>query len=350
MKKNMIVCLMSAILLLAGCSSGRAPASDADRASEPQGGAPAEEASAAKPAVRIAALKGPTGMGLSWLMNEDEQGSARLDYEFVIAGSPDEIPGLLTTGEVDIAAVPSNMAALLYNKTDGGVRLLAANTLGVLYILQRGEETIGSVEGLRGRTVVAAGQGATPEYALNYILRAHGLEPGTDVTVDYRSEHAEAATLFLAGEADIVLLPEPQVTSVLLQGEGDARIALDITKEWDEAVASAEEGDGRMIMGCLIANADFVRDNADVLETFLAEYEDSTAFVNANPQEAGEFIEKFGILPGAAAAAQAIPRCNIVYLRGLDMKEAVEGFLNVLYRTDPVSVGGTLPRADFYCE
>lgn len=305
--------------------------------------APAELPASERAAVRIAALKGPTGMGMVKLMSDAETDSTKNDYEFTLSGAPDEIVGLLTTGAVDVAAVPTNLAAVLYNKTKGAVQMAALNTLGVLYIVEMGD-TINSVEDLKGKTVTAAGQGSTPEYILNYILDAYGIRDS--VTVDYKSEHAEVSTLGLSGKADVLLLPEPFVTSTLLKSD-KARIALDLTKEWETAAQKAGKS-GVVSMGCIVVRKAFADENKEALNAFLDEYKASTEYVNANAKDAAALIEKYGIMASAAAAEKSLPNCNIVFIEGGEMKQDIAGFLEALYAADPSSVGGAMPADDFY--
>lgn len=292
----------------------------------------------AEDAARVYGLIGPTGMGMVKMMN-DNQG----EYEFTLSGAPDEVVAAVASGNADFAAVPTNVAATLYNKTGGKVQLLALNTLGVLSILEKGD-SIHSVEDLAGKTIYATGQGSTPEYVLNYILEAYGLTDS--VTVEYKAEHAELATLAAAGDVDIAMLPEPNVTSVLSQNS-DFRIALDVTELF--ADAAAKQGDeATMSMGCVIVRREYAEANPEKVAAFMAAYAESVAFVNENVADASQMVEAQGILPKAAVAAKAIPNCHIVFVAGEEMKAAIEPFFQVLYNANPASVGGTLPAEDFY--
>ena len=296
-----------------------------------------------KTAVRVTALKGPTGMGMVGLMDSAEKGETANDYEFLdFASAPDELTGLIVGGNVDIAAVPSNLASVLYNRTEGGIKLIALNTLGVLYILEKGD-SINSIDDLRGKTVYASGQGATPEYALNYILEQNGIDPENDVTIEYRAEHSELASLILAGEADIVLLPEPFVTNVTMKDESIRR-AIDITAEWDAAAG----GQSLLTMGCLVVSSEFAENNPAAVKTFLEEYAKSVAFVNSDTAAAAELIVKYEIAANVELAQKAIPGCNIVCITGTEMVEKADGFLKILFDYNPKAVGGALPGDDFY--
>ena len=294
---------------------------------------------AAEDAVRVYALKGPTGIGMVKVMNDNDG-----TYDFTLSGAPDEVVAAVVSGNADIAAVPTNLAATLYNKTQGGVQLLALNTLGVLSILTS-DESIQTVADLAGRTLYATGQGSTLEYVLNYILEANGL---TDkVTVEYKAEHAELATLAAASEVDIAMLPEPNVTSVLMQNES-FRIALDVTALFGEAaVAKGTEG-ATMSMGCVIVRREFAEQHPDKVAAFMAAYEESVTFVNADPDAASQMVEAQGILPKAAVAKRAIPNCHIVFVSGAEMKEQIVGLFQILFDANAKSVGGALPGEDFY--
>lgn len=335
--KRLIALAMSAVMMLSltACAGGSEASSSAPEGSS----AVAEE----RATVRVGGLKGPTAMGMVKLMEEDAAGTTANDYEFTLAGSADEINPLLIKGELDIAAVPTNVASVLYNKTEGQVEILALNTLGVLYVVENGN-TIQSVEDLRGKTIYSTGKGATPEYALNYILGENGLTAGTDVTVEYKSEHSELASLLAAGQADLAVLPQPFVTSVLAKNP-DVRIALNLTEEWDKVT---EDG-SKLTMGALVVRKDFAESNPEAVRNFLKEYQASTQYVTdeANLDDAAALIEQYGII-SAAVAKQALPYCNIVCITGEEMRTAAEGFLSILAKANPQSVGGTLPAEDFY--
>lgn len=288
----------------------------------------------------IGALKGPTALGMLKLMEDAEAQETKHNYSFTLAGAPDEISGKLISGELDIAAVPANLAAVLYQKTEGKIKMLAVNTLGVLYVLEKGD-SIESIGDLAGKTIYATGLGSTPEYALNYILRAHNLEPGVDVEVIYKSEHAEVATLMAEGKVDIAMLPQPFVTTVI--NKGIARVALDLTEEWQ---AVSTEG-SNLVMGALAVRQSFYEENEAAIKEFLQEYEASVNFTNDNVEEAAALSGKFDVI-AEAVAKTAIPACNIVYFDGEEMETMAQAFFEVLFAADPKSVGGALPDTEFY--
>ena len=295
---------------------------------------PEEEPAPAREPLSVVALKGPTGMGLVKLMEQAAAGNSEQPYHISLAASPDEVVGQFVSKEVDIAAIPINLAAALYKKTEGNVNMIAVNTLGVLYVLENGN-TLTSLSDLAGKTLGATGQGSTPEYILNYLLEQNGIRD--DVTVEYYTEHAELASLLAENRVSIGLLPEPNVTATMLKNQ-DLRIALDLTKEWD-----AVSGGTKLVQGCIIAQKELVENDPNAVEKFLKEYADSVAFVNENPQDAGALIEQFGIMGSAAAAAKAIPNANIVCLTGKDMQQSAKAMLEVLFAADPKSVGGAVP-------
>lgn len=299
----------------------------------------------AKININVAALKGPTGMGMVMLMEDSAQNKTSNNYNFTIAGSPDEIVGKISSGEIQIAAIPSNLAASLYNKTNGKIQIAAINTLGVLYVLEKGN-TINSVTDLKGKTIGATGQGSTPEYILNYILQVNGLSKDTDVTIDYKTEHSELATLAISGKADIVMLPEPFVTTVLLK-DPSYRIALNLTDEFKKASEKAGDTNSILSMGCLVVSKAFAQNNKEALNSFLDEYKASANYANSNKKDAAVLIEKYEIAT-AAIAEKAIPTCNIVFIEGNEMINSIKGFYDILYKTDPKSLGGALPDANFY--
>lgn len=330
----------SAALALAACEGGAPGSSGAGE----EGGQGASE-DAQPVAVRTSALKGPTAMGLVRFMSESEAGNlADNDYTFQIVASPDEVTPLIAKGEVDIAAVPANLASVLYNKTEGGVRTIAINTLGVLYVCELGD-TVHTVADLRGKTIYASGKGSTPEYGLAYILEKNGLAVGEDVTIEWKSEHAECvAALAAAQEGAVAMLPQPFVTTAQAKND-QIRVALDLTKEWD-AVQTGDERSS-MVTGVAIVRSAFADEHPAAVDAFLAHYAESVDFVNDHVAEAAELVGSYDIVP-ASVAEKAIPECNIVCVTGEDMRERLSGYLAVLAEQNPEAVGGSLPGDDFY--
>lgn len=292
--------------------------------------------------LKVYTLMGPTGIGMSKLINDSKNApdSLKLKYDFNIASAPDQISAEVIKGNYDIAAVPVNLASVLYKKTGGELYVAGVNTLGVLYILENGN-TINSVADLKGKTLYATGKGSNPEYVLNYILTKNGIDPEKDITIEYVAEHSELATKMSAGDVVLGMLPEPNVTAAMV-GNKDIRIALDLTAEWKK-VADAD-----MVQGCIIINKKFADENPGVVKEFLTEYAASVDFVNKNIDDAAAMCEAAGIIPKAAVAKKAIPNCNIVMIKGDDMKNMVRGMLDVLFNANPASVGGEMPADSFY--
>ena len=283
--------------------------------------------------VNIAALKGPTGMGISYMMDDTAK------YNVELQDAPDVVVGKFVNGEIDIAAVPLNLAAVLYNKTEGNVVLLNLDTLGVLYIVENGE-TINSLADLAGKTIYASGEGATPQYVLDYLLAQNGL---TDqVKVEYVGEHTALAAMVASGEAQIALLPEPFVSAVTVKNP-DVRVALDLNSAWEAASGT------KLVMGVYIASRTFYNEHPDQVKAFLADYAASVEKVNTSA-DAAQKIADLGIVGSAAIAQQAIPRSYIVSIAGDEAKNAASAVLNVLFTANPKSVGGKLPGDDLYAE
>lgn len=298
---------------------------------------PTEEP-AAPEVINVAALKGPTAMGMIKLMDDESENSS---FNFTISGAADEITPALIQGNIDIACVPANLASVLYNKTEGGVRVLAINTLGVLYICQNGEPTIASAADLKGKTIYASGKGATPEYALRYILSQNGIDPDSDVSIEWKSEHSECLSALLSDEGSAAMLPQPFVTTAQTKSE-NMNVVLDLNEQWE-----ALNNGSALVTGVVIARREFVEAYPRAVDDFLSEYGASVEYVNANTADAAQLIGKFDIVP-AAVAEKALPKCNIVFVSGAEMKEKLSGYLSVLFESAAASVGGALPGDDFY--
>lgn len=339
--KRMLAVVVAAAmsLSLAACGAS-ASSSEAASTAETAPASTVAEATAspetAAEGLRIAGLKGPTTMGLVNLMNSEEGA----DYTFTMYGAADEIVPLLVKGELDAAAIPANLAATLYQKTEGQVEVACVNTLGVLYILEKGD-SIQSVADLKGQTIVTTGKGTTPEYVLRYVLSENGIDPDTDVTIEYCSEATEALSQVQAGVATIAMLPQPFVTSALSQVEG-LRVALDMNEEWQKVAGS------QLVTGVLVVRKDAVEADPDAFAAFLDGYEASVEAANTDLEGTAALCESYGIVAKAALAQKALPECNIVFETGEQMKTDLTNYFQVLYDADPTSVGGALPADDFY--
>lgn len=290
--------------------------------------------------VRLGVLKGPTGIGASRLLALNEAGETRNRYSVTVLAEATDMIAQIASGQLDIAAIPTNAAASLYNKTSGDVRLVALNTAGVLYILENGN-TVNDVSDLKGKTIYAVGQGSNPEYVLRFILSGNGIDPDKDVEIVFM-DSAELTTRAASGSIEVCMLPVPAVTTVLIKNP-DMRIALDMTDEWDSL------GTGSILtMGCVVVREEFLKEHPAEVRFFLEEYGKSIAWVKENVAEAGELCATYGIVPSAAVARKAIPDCNLIFVSGDDIRPALEGYLKVLFDSNPKAIGGKMPGDDFY--
>ena len=331
--------LIWSFVLLTGCGSSSRAAEEGSGAGSPAGSASSEAPEVLPITIRLGGLTGPTAMGMVKLLQDADEGLSFHQYDFTLAGSADELTPKLIRGELDIAAVPANLASVLYNNTQGEIQLLAVNTLGVTYIVETGDE-IKSIEDLRGKTIYCTGKGSTPEYTLRYLLSENGIDPERDVTLEWKSEPTETVAL-LAQTGGVAMLPQPYVT-VAQNALPELRIALHLSEEWDNL-----DNGSMMITGVLVARRAFVDAHGDQIGKFLEEYKASTAYVNSHVAEAAALVDDLGIVK-AAIAEIAIPYCNIVYLDGAAMQDAVAGYLEVLYAQNPKSIGDAMPGDDFY--
>lgn len=298
-------------------------------------------ASAAEETVRIGALKGPTSMGIVSLGTAETAEGDNV-YEKNMVTAADELTAMVIGGEVDIALLPANVASVLYNKTEGGVKVIDINTLGVLYIVETGD-AIKSIEDLKGKTVYMTGKGTSPDFVIRYLLSEYGLTE-EDVKLEYKSEATEVVSVLTEDNSAIGLLPQPFVTVAGMQNE-NLKIALDLTAEWE---AVQEEGGSSLVTGVTIVRTEYLEEHEAEVQKFLADHEASAAFTNENPEIAAEMIAELGIVPKAPIAQKAIPFCNITCVDGEEMKSALSGYLEVLHALEPTSVGGAVPADDFY--
>ena len=377
MKKSVsavIAALMAASAILAGCGSGNTGATVAETAAETTAGAAAgtsaSETSAAEtqpettspgteaekgPApltgdtgdncqagVRVGSLKGPTSMGLVYLMDKAQKGETENHYEFTMTGAADELVGKIASGDLDIALIPANVASVLYTKTQKNVTVLDINTLGVLYVVAS-DDSITSVVDLKGKTVYMTGKGTTPEYVMNYLLKENGLAAG-DVDLQFKSEATEVASLLKENPDAIGVLPQPFATAACIQNEA-LKPVVDLTEAWN---ALNQDSGSMLVTGVTIVRSDFLRENRAPIQMFLEDHKESAQYAVDHVDETAELVAAAGIVEKAPIAKKALPYCNIVCMTGQEMKDALSGYLNVLYEQDAKSVGGQLPGDEFY--
>lgn len=290
--------------------------------------------------IRVGSLKGPTTMGIVNLMKASDDGESAGQYTFDMESDPSAIVASVASGDLDIAMVPANLGATLYNKTNGGVEIIDINTLGVLYCVTA-DDSIGSIADFEGKTVLTTGQGATPEYVLNYLLSENNV---TDCTLEFHSEATEIAALLKEDPEQIAVLPQPFVTVAEAQND-QLKTAFSLTDEWDKV---AENG-SKLITGATIVRTAFLQENPDAVRIFLAEHAESAELAQTDVDGTAQLVADYGIIEKAPVAKKALPQCGIVCTTGDEMKTELSGYLQVLYDADPASVGGTLPGDDFYC-
>ena len=338
MKKLLSVLMLLVLLVSVVACGGKAEQTTATTTTEGNGTGNYDPVYADE--VRILTLKGPTGMGMANVWN-DANSDSDSKYKFTRFDSPDLVKAEILLGKYDIAALPTNVAAALYNSGKADLQVVAVNTLGVLHIVENGN-TVTDIKSLKGKTIHATGGGSTPEFILRYVLEENGIDPDKDVTLDFSyTDHAELAGYVKSGAVKIAMLPEPNVT-VAVSGTEGVRVALDLTEEWKKV------SDFDVMQGCIVVRKAFAEAHPEQLAEFLDEYRASIEYVNQNPNIAAGVIASLGIIPKEALAKQAIPRCNIVYVDGEEMKESLSAFLNVLYEADAKSIGGKNPNEGFY--
>ncbi len=330
MKKWSSFLLMAVILLsLAGCKTNKSESSQPGTA-------------LSKLTCNIVTISGPMGVGLAPLMQKAENGNTEIPYNFSTVDNDEEIAAMLTSGKLDIAAMTTNLASSLYQKTNGGIQVLAVNTLGFFCVVTKGIHT-SDLKSLRGSTVYATGQNADGEFIINYLLEQHNLTVGQDVRLKFVSEPAELVSVFMQNEKAIAVAPQPVATTITTKAE-DAEIVVDLNNVWDEVSHT------KLVMGCVAVRKAYLKKHRDAVEQFLTDYQKSIETIHTDSASAGKLCEKYGILENAAIAQKAIPYCHIIFETGQEMKRDLSAYLQFLYDHAPSAVGGALPNNDFYYE
>lgn len=292
--------------------------------------------------VNVYVLSGPTGIGAMNLWAKSDAGETYDRYHFTMPGSNDEVVAAISNGSADIACVATNLAATLYNKTNAGVICLAVNTLGVLHLLTNGE-SFDHITDLKGKTIYLPGQGANPEYILRYVLAGNGIDPDSDVTLCFVGEGSELLTVWHNEPDAVIMAPQPVATSILMQYENAAEV-FDMTDEWNKV--SGE--DSTLMMGCVIVRKEFCAQYPKTVESFMKDYAASIELAQTDVAGTAALCERYGLIPKAALAEKAIPACGVTYMDGMQMKEQLIGYLQVMFDANPKSIGGKLPGDDFY--
>lgn len=306
-------------------------------------GCGSNKASEEKITVKVGALKGATTLGLLPLQDKAANGGANENYEFSMMTAADELLPLMIKGELDIALLPSNVASVLYQKTSGGVTVIDINTLGVLYMVS-GNSSISSVANLAGKTIYLTGKGTTPDYVLHYILNGNGIDADQDCTLEYRSEATEVAALLAENPDAIGLLPQPFVTAACAQNDA-LSVIMDMNAEWEKLQG---ESGSRLVTGVTVVRNEFLQEHENAVAAFMEEHKASAESMNTDVENGAKLAVASEIIAKEPIALKAIPKCNITYIDGNEMKQALSGYLQVLYEQNPESVGGALPQDDFY--
>lgn len=335
MKNRILAFLMCAVMVLGLAACGKGAASSQPDLSVSGSVSGDVSDPAPETVVNVMAMSGPTGVGAAKMMADALPG-----YNFTVVSGNDEVAPALAKGEVDIACIATNVASNLYNKTDS-ITVLAANTLGVLYILEKGG-TVTDVASLKGKTIYANGQGANPEFVLDHLLSENGVDPDKDVTIEFMTPDEVVAKMVQSANG-VCLLPVPKATALMIK-DSAVREAINVSAAWDEIAESP------LVMGCVVVRNQFLEENPDLVEQFLRDYEASINYMKdeANLTAAAELVAQFGITPNAAIAAKAIPQCNLTFLTGAEMRDAIQGYYEVLFAADPTSIGGGIPDDSFY--
>ncbi len=349
--KKLLALSLALCLILAGCGP-KEPAPSAEPSAEPSVSVqPSAEPSPtpARPEVNLAVLSGPTGVGAAKLMLDNETDVTTNHYNVTVCADNQQVMAGLTNGEFDIAAIATNVASTLYNKSQGGIQIAAINTLGVLYILGPADRPIDSLSELDGKTLYATGQGANPEYVLNYLLKANNVDPAADVEIVWGTAD-EVNVSMLQEEGNYCMLPVPAATALEAKSQGKISAQLSLSEEWD-----ALHNGSQLTMGCIVVRTEFAQENPQVVKDFLTEYKGSIEYMSepgnlADETEANpaKLVEKYGIAPSEAIAAKAIPQCNMVCITGEDMRSTIQGYYEVLFQADPKAIGGSIPDDGFY--
>lgn len=343
----MVLCLsMLSVLFLAGCNTESQEEQTTVKEESTTGSSTEKESESevslnTELEIKIAVLNGTTGFGIAKLINDKNAGNAALNYNISVETDASNVTAALINGSIDIAALPTNAAANVYNKTEGKIQIMAVNTLGVLYVVTSDKVNIESFADLEGKTVYCPAQ--NPEFVFKYLCKKNNLTPGENITIDTAyAQPADLRAAVASGAVDIAVLPEPMVT-IAQSANNQLKVALDLTQEWNKV------GDGSTLaQGCIVVRTEFAQNHPMEVAKFLEEYKASVEFTNEKPSDVSEMIVAAGIFSAAPVAAKAIPKCNICYVEKTEMATYLNGFFSALFEIAPASIGGKIPDNGIY--
>ncbi|WP_326910772.1 ABC transporter substrate-binding protein [Sedimentibacter sp. MB31-C6] len=335
MKKLSLLLIIIMILSVVGCNQ----TNDNINSEKPSEDVQPVEESKDPVNITIAGLKGPTSIGMIKMIDEKALNSSEYNVEYIAESAPDALNGKIINGDIQISSLPINAASVLYNKTNGGIQIMALNTIGNLYIV--GSDEISSINDLEEKTLGMSAKGSTPDFAMNYILKQNSLKD--KVELDYSLDHPTLAQTVIAEDTKVALLPQPFATQAVMKND-NVKILLDLNEEWKNAT----NGESELFTGCIVVNTEFAKNNKEFVNDFLKQYESSVNWVIENPVDASVLVEKHEIMPNAALVEKAIPYCGITYQPAIGVKENINNFYKILFDSNPASVGGNLPDEEFY--
>ena len=329
--KKILSLIMAAVLVLSFAACGNQPEKEVSSVPEIK-----------YAETNVYVLSGPTGIGAANLKSKADEGKTDVKYNITVVAQPDEVVSKISNGEAEIAAIATNLAAKLYNKTNAGITVLAVNTLGVLNVVTPAGVEVTSLADLKGKKVYATGQGSNPEYIINHLFEMNNIDKEKDLTLEYKAEGTELLSVWATDPQAVIIAPQPVATSLTIQHEG-AKIAIDLTDEWEKG-----DTDSSLMMGCVVVRNEFLKNNKATVDKFLQDYKASIEEANNNIETTAALCETYGIVAKAAIAKKAIPNCNLCFIKGTEMKVKLSGYLTVLFKADKTAVGGKMPADDFY--
>lgn len=256
------------------------------------------------------------------------------------SNSVDEITSLIKSGKADIAALPLNTAAQLYNKTNGGIKIMSITALNSLYLVEKGD-IIKKLSDFKGKTVVTSGKGTVFDYYLLYVLKESGIDPETDITIRYLDTYDDVvADAKGENSSGLCVVPCNYACEILYAEKGYDTVEsfTNILKLKTEMVFAAE---------CLAVRTEYLEAHPDLVEEFLDFADMSATFITSSAR-AGLYLIDAKLFADEEKALANVFNCNPVCIQGDELVTLASENLKFLYELDPDSVGGALPDENIY--
>lgn len=305
----------------------------------------------ALPVKKLVLAGPPAGVsnGLIHLLANDGLAELADEVEFILWSNPDQLRALALNGKVDFIAMPTNVAANLYNR-GAPLKLLNISQWGALWMISR-DPNMKTLADFKGQEIAIPFRADMPDIVFTHLAERQGLTPNKDFKLNYTATPMDAMQLLIMRRIDHALLSEPAVSMALRKTKSfpvsliapELHRSVNLQQEWSRVM-----GTEARIPQAGIAVMGNKADNPQLVARFEEAYAQATRWCQENQQKCAEEVAAKIPMLSAEAVADALAAQGNYYATAFDAQQELEAFLEILLAKQPASVGGKLPNADFY--